>query len=170
VALPPAPARGGVYYSRDEALKLAFPAATVERRTVFLTEAQVAAVKARTGLEVESKLFTYYEGIRDGAVVGYAVIDTHTVRTLPETFLAVLGPEGAIERVLLLAFYEPPEYEPKPRWLAQFEGRRLAGAAWRLGHDLHGITGATLTAHAVRESLLRILVLHDLVMRPPGAR
>jgi hypothetical protein len=161
------PVDATVFHAKDEALEIAFPGATVESHTVFLTDAQVAAVQERTGVTVESKLFTYYSGTRDGALVGYAVIDTHVVRTLPETFLAVLSPAGRIERVVLLAFYEPPEYAPSSRWLAQFAGRRLAGQGWRVGHDLHGISGATLTAHAIADALRKLLVLHELVMRPP---
>ena len=162
----PAIARAGVFYAKDEALELAFPDAEVRTRTVFLTPEHIAAVKARTGLDIESKLFTYYEGRRGGELVGFAVIDTHIVRTLPETFLAVLTPAGTLERVVVLAFYEPPEYAPPARWLGQFEGRGLDDSPWRLGHDVHGISGATLTAHAVRDGLRKILVLHDLVMRP----
>jgi hypothetical protein len=166
VLLTPGLAGAGVTYAKDEALKLAFPDAEVRTHTVFLTPEQLAAVKERAGVDVDSKLFTYYEGRRDGELVGFAVIDTHIVRTLPETFLAVLSPDGVIARVIVLAFYEPPEYQPRPRWLAQFEHRALDGAPWRLGHDLHGISGATLTALAVRDGLRKILVLHDVVMRP----
>jgi hypothetical protein len=170
LALGAGPAAAEVFHARDEALALAFPAGTVvEPRTVFLTDAQVAAVRERAGVAVESKLFTYHTGRRDGRIVGWAVIETHTVRTLPETVLAVVTPEGAIERVLLLAFYEPPEYRPPVRWMEQFEGRRLSAGEWRVGRDLHGISGATLTAQAISDALRRILVLHELVMRPPGS-
>jgi hypothetical protein len=172
VAAGPTAADAKVLYAKDEALALAFPAdARVSPRTVFLTDADVAAVKARAGVAPDSKLFTYYIAARDDAVVGYGVIETHTVRTLPETFLAVLTPQGTIERVLLLAFYEPPEYQPSERWLRQFERRGLGSSGWRLGHDLHGISGATLTAHAITDALRRILVLYERVMRPaaPGS-
>jgi hypothetical protein len=159
-------AGAGAFYAKDEALRLAFPDAEVRSHTVFLTPEQETAVKTRTGLDLESKLFTYYEGRRGGELVGFAVIDTHIVRTLPETFMAVLTPAGAIDRVVVLAFYEPPEYAPPERWLGQFEGRVLDESPWRVGRDVHGIAGATLTAHAVRDGLRKILVLHDLVMRP----
>lgn len=156
-----------VFHAKDEALQMAFPGGTaITQRTIFLDDAQMAAIRERTGSALDSKLFTYYEGRRDGELVGYAVIDTHTVRTLPETFLVVLSPEGAITRVVVLAFYEPPEFLPADRWLAQFKGRQLTDGAWRVGRDVHGISGATLTAHAVNEGLQRILVLHRLVMRP----
>jgi hypothetical protein len=166
----PLGAGAGVRYAKDEALALAFPGGVAKQVTTFLTDEQMEAVRTRAGTAPESKLFTFYEGRRNGELVGYAVIDTHVVRTLPETFLAVLTPDGRIERVVVLAFYEPPEYQPPDRWLKQFEGRSVGPDGWRVGHDVHGISGATLTAHAVTAALRRILALHELVMRPHSAR
>jgi hypothetical protein len=105
--------------------------------------------------------------VRDGVLLGYAVIDSHIVRTLPEAFMAVLGPDGTVQRVVLLAFYEPPEYRPPERWLRQFEGRRLDTDGWRVGRDIHGISGATLTTHALRDAVRKITALHAVVMSPP---
>jgi hypothetical protein len=167
LAAGPAFVHSEVFHSKDEALALAFAEGTsVESQSVVLTDAQVARVKELGGIAPESKLFTYYRGRRDGALVGYAVIDTHTVRSLPEAILAVLRPDGAVDRVILLAFYEPPEYRPPERWLKQFPGRRLDTDGWRVGRDLHGISGATLTAHAIRDALRKITALHAVVMRP----
>ena len=107
---------------------------------------------------------------RAGTAVGYGVIETHVVRTLPEALLVVLSPAGTIDRVLMLAFYEPPEYRPPDRWLGQFHGRSARDARdWRVGRNVHGLTGATLTAYAVTDALRRITVLFDLVIRPRTA-
>jgi hypothetical protein len=157
------------FYAKDEALQLAFPGtADVQSRTVILTDAQAAAVKERSGADLDSRLFTFYTARRNGNVLGYGVIDTHTVRTLPETFLTVLTPEGTVEQVILLAFYEPKEYMPPPRWLDQFKGRGIAGS-WRVGRDFHGISGASLTARAIPEALRKILALYEVAIRPDRA-
>jgi hypothetical protein len=162
------PAAATVYYARDEALEMAFPkGTTIQRRTAFLTEAQLAEVKRRTGAEPASKMFSYYRGVAaDGAVLGYAVVDSRVVRTMSEALLIVLAPNGEVQRVVLLAFHEPPEYGPNAQWLAQFGGRRATDGAWRVGHDVHGIAGATLTAHAARDAVSQVAVLHELVMVP----
>jgi len=159
-------ARGGVLLSQEEAFRIAFPDAEVDSQTVVLSEAQVQAVQAASGAHLDSKLFRYFRARRAGTVVGYGVIDTHVVRTLPEAFLAVLSPGGRLERVLLLAFHEPPEYQAPERWLAQFQGRDPTSEGWRIGRDLHGLTGATLTAHAVADAVRKILALHAAVIRP----
>jgi hypothetical protein len=161
-------ARAEVFYAKDEALALAFPeGTTVQSRTAILTDAQVDVCKAKN-VDVGSKLFTYYTGTRDGKVVGYAVIDSHVVRTLPEAFMAVLSPDGAVQKVVLLAFYEPPEYAPSAKWLQQFEGKQLDGG-WRVGGDVHGIGGSTLTAHAMAGAVRKIVFLFDLVIRPTAS-
>jgi hypothetical protein len=158
-----------VFHSREEALALAFPGDTrLEPVTVVLTDAQAAEVKALAGVELESKLFSYHRGTRNGHLVGYAVIDSHDVRTLPEAILAVLSPDGAVERVVILAFYEPPEYRAPERWLEQFHGRRLETDGWRVGRDIHGITGSTFTTNAIRNALRKIVALHAVVMKPAG--
>ncbi len=159
-------ARAEVYLAKDEALAVAFPEGTaVDKRTAFLTDAQMADLK-RAGVELDSKMFTYYRGLRGGEVIGYAVMDSHVVRTLPEAFMAVLRPDGAIERVVMLAFYEPSEYAPRESWLGQFQGRKPGEGGFRLGRDVHGITGATLTANAIAGGLRKIAALYALVMRP----
>jgi Na+-translocating ferredoxin:NAD+ oxidoreductase RnfG subunit len=98
--------------------------------------------------------------------VGYAVVDSRIVRTMSEALLVVLARNGEVQRVVLLAFHEPPEYGPGEQWLTQFGGRRATDNAWRVGHDVHGISGATLTAHAARDAVSQIAVLHELVMVP----
>lgn len=162
-------ARAEAILARDEALAQAFPGATIEAKTVFLDDAQLAAVRARTGREPASKLFRYYEARRDGRVAGFGVVATHVVRTLPEAFLVVLTPEAGIDRVLMLAFYEPPEYRPPDRWLEQFAGRHGDdGEGWRVGREVHGLTGATLTAHAVTGAIREILAVFEQVRVAPA--
>ncbi len=92
-------AHAKVFLAKDEALALAFPGAErVEERTFILTDAQKAEVERRARAPLESQLWTIYVGWKDGAVQGYAIIDTHTVRTLPETFMAVLDPRARSAR------------------------------------------------------------------------
>lgn len=166
------PAAGGaeVYLSRSEALEQAFPdAERVEERTVILDEAQVAAVEELAKAPLESRLVKIYEGRRDGAACGYAFIDVHTVRTLPEAFLVVISPAGAVRQLRLLAFYEPPEYAPAEGWLDQFDRRELDDQL-RLGGEIHGIAGSTLSSRAVTSSVRRSLALFQVLVqgRAPG--
>ena len=162
---PAAAAHATVYYARDQALKLAFPDADrVEPKTIFLTAAQRAAIEAQAKSQLESDLLTVYVGYRGGQPIGYAVFDTHVVRTLPETFLVVLSPAGTVDATYLLAFYEPSEYAPPERWLTQFHDAALSDEL-RLGRAIAGITGATLTSEAVTGGLRRALAIHAVLLK-----
>ncbi|MBN2701737.1 MAG: FMN-binding protein [Methylothermaceae bacterium] len=152
-----------VYYSKQEALDLAFgKEATVEMVSLFLTDAQRKAIERLGHIPLESNLFTFYVGKRGGKTTGYAAIETHTVRTKPETLLVVLSPEGHLQKVVVLAFHEPPEYEPPGRWFAQLN--HVAIGALRLGGGVEGITGATLSARASLDSVRKVRAIYEVAV------
>lgn len=148
-----------VFYGKQEALRVAFPEAdAVEKKTFFLTDEQVKAVERLARSHLDSRLATFYIGKKGGRIVGYAMIDIHTVRTLPEALMVVLSSTGEVVSTLVLAFYEPPEYRPSDRWLDQFDGKTLTPDLW-MGRDIAAITGATLTVNAATLAVRRILAL-----------
>jgi len=154
-----------VYYSRDEALKLAFPdAERVEPKDFFLTAAQRAAIEAQAKSSLDSDLVTVYVGSRAGIPSGYAIFDTHVVRTLPETFLVVLSPDGKVAATHLLAFYEPTEYAPPARWMEQFRDK-TSDDELRVGRGIAGITGSTLTSEAVTGGVRRALAIYAVLLK-----
>lgn len=160
-----APAAAVVFYARDEALDLAFPDADkVEARDFFLTSEQRTQIEMHAKSKVESDLLTVYAGSRQGKVVGYAFVDTHVVRTLPETFLVVLDAQGQVSATHVLAFYEPSEYMPGDRWLQQFKDRSDADDI-RVGRSIAGMTGSTLTAHAVAGAVRRALAVYGVLLK-----
>jgi len=159
------PAEAVVFFSRTEALELAFPDADrVDGETHILADEQVERVQALSRSPLESRLVKVYTGYREGELMGYAFIDVHNVRTLPEAFLVVLGPQGDVRALRVLAFHEPLEYKPADRWYEQFEAKSLA-APLRLGGDVHGIVGATLSARATTRGVRRALALYEVVVR-----
>jgi hypothetical protein len=148
-----------VFHSRESALRLAFPDADrIEARDLFLSEAEAAEVERTARVPVESRLVTVYVGHRRDEVAGYAFLDTHPVRTLPETVLLVLDADGSVSGTHLLAFHEPPEYAPPERWLARFLGRDLDADLWTR-RDVDALSGATLTAGAVTAAIRRLLAV-----------
>ena len=155
---------GEVYHSRESALRLAFPGADeVVKREIFLDAGEKADVERRARVELETRLITVYVGLKDGRIVGYAFIETHKVRSLPETILVVIDPDGRTRGVHVLAFHEPPEYAPTDSWLAQFTGRRLNDDL-SVRSDIDGITGATLTANSITASVRRILAVFEVAV------
>lgn len=155
--------------TQDEALELAFPGASFERRSAFLEESQLARARelAGDGVEIESTVVTHYVASRDGTALGVAYFDVHRVRTLPQVLMVVVGADGEVRRIETVSFREPPEYRAPDGWLDLFDGRPLDGDLSLKG-DIPNLTGATLTAGAVTDATRRILALHT-VIDPLGA-
>jgi hypothetical protein len=152
-----------VYYSKEEAFELAFgQGAAVESLPVFLTDEQAAAVEKAAQAKLDSKLFTFHVGKRGNQVLGYAAIESHTVRTQPETVLIVLSPQGELSRVEMLAFHEPPEYQPPAKWFEKLYRRPLEDL--RLNQGVDAITGATLSSRAAVDGVRKVLAIYRLAL------
>jgi len=158
-----AAARAKVFLTMDEALNLAFPAATVERKSAFLTTAQQKEAQRLSGDEaLPSALVAYYVATKDGRQLGTAYFDTHVVRTMPETIMVVVDVEGRASRIEVLSFQEPEEYLPRPHWYGQFQGKALNDELW-MKRGIRPVAGATLTARATTEAARRVLALHKVI-------
>ena len=164
-----APVSAQTLMTQEEALALAFPGkASVERRSAYLTESQLARARALAGddVEIDQTIVTFYVG-GDGEPAGAAYFDAHRVRTKNEVVMVVVDPDATIRRVDVLKFTEPPEYRAPDGWIDQLEGRGL-DEALSLRGGIRSIAGATLTARAMTEAARRVLALHA-VIEPFGA-
>lgn len=156
------PVRAKVFLTVDEALALAFPGCEIERRNVFLSDGQVARARELAGVEVPGALVHPYVARCGGREAGTAYFDTHRVRTLPETLMVVVDPEGRVRRIEILAFREPEEYIPREIWYRQFTDQALDDEL-DLKREIRGVTGATLTARATTDAVRRVLALHRVI-------
>ncbi len=155
-----------VFASQNQALAEAFPEATrIDRDTHILRAKAVARIEAITRQKLESKIIVLHTAHKDGVVLGHAHIDVHTVRTQPEAVMIVLEPSGEVRSVRILAFHEPLEYLPTDRWYSQFSGK-TSEASLRVGRDVHGVVGATLSARAAAEAIRRMLAFWEVLLRP----
>ena len=145
------------------ALERAFPGLTPVRRTVYLTKEQVGAVEKAARSKLPSPVVTVFEA-PSGGEVARAILDTHVVRTMPETVLTVIEPDGRLRMALVLRFGEPPDYLPRERWLKAFAGRTLDGELWP-GRGVPRVSGSTLTTQALTEAVRRSLAIDAVVLR-----
>jgi hypothetical protein len=164
VILSNVPVKAEVFYAKDEALERAFPdAETVLTHTFVLTEKDLNEVSKRAHSAIDSHLVTFFEGRKAGKSLGFAAIGSEVVRTLPQTFMVVLSPDGTVQSTYILAFHEPLDYLPPERWLDQFEGKRLSNDL-KLSGEISGILGSTLSVRAVTKGVRRVLALYELLL------
>lgn len=149
-----------VYSTREEALARTFPPpATIERETHFLTDGQREQASRLAQAKVDSSLVVAYLGRGASGILGTAYFDTHLVRTETETLLVMVKPDGSVGGVEIVAFGEPEDYRPRPRWLRLFERRKL-DSELALGRGLAHVSGATLTVRAITAGVRRVLAIH----------
>ncbi len=159
-----APAAAKVFHSRAEALEMAFPGADrIDGTTFVLHNEQVEQIEQRMRGQLERKLAKVYAAFQGDEILGYAVIDVHDVRTLAEAIMVVLTPSGEVRSLRILAFHEPLEYLPTQRWYRQFKSQSL-DKPLRLGGDIHGVVGSTLTARATTEAVRRALAYYEVLV------
>jgi hypothetical protein len=160
-------AKGAVYYSKDEAFELAFGVgAEVENLPIFLTDEQFAEVEKMAQSKLDSKLFTFYRGKRQGNLLGYAVIDSHAVRTQQETLMIVLSPTGDLIKTEVLAFHEPPEYQPPARWFERLNHRSLENMV--LNHGIDAMSGATISCRSAVDSIRKVMAMYRVTIQQGG--
>jgi len=161
------PSFAKIFYSKNEALELAFGKGTqVELLSLFPDQQQVTKIQELAKAKLDSGLFTFYVGKDKGKVQGYAAIETGTVRTKPETLMIVLNPDGELRNVTTLAFHEPPEYQPPERWLEKLYKRPLADMDFNKGID--GISGATLSTRAAVSSVRKVMAIYQVMVKEQG--
>ena len=145
--------------TQQQALASAFPAGTkIVRQTFFLTPQQLDAAKKASGVDFTDRLIVRY----GDKTVGWAYFDSHRVRTLPETVMVVVTPQGTIAKVDILSFDEPPDYLPKRRWIDQLLGRKLDDEL-SLKRAVRPISGASLSGRALVNASRKVLALHGLI-------
>ena len=99
-----------IFYSKNEAMELAFGKGTqIEQLSLFPDENETAKIQQDAKVKLDSGLFTFYVGKDQGKILGYAAIETSTVRTKPETLMIVLTPDGELRKRLSRSpFMNPP--------------------------------------------------------------
>ena len=153
-----------VLLTKGKALELVFPEADeIEKRHVFLTERQAKSISKMAKAEIDSRLYTFYIAKSGGKETGYAVIDTHTLRTLTETVMFVINPNGTLRHAEILAFFEPTDYMPSGKWINLFPGKTKLGRM-KVGKGIPNITGATISARSFSRAARRVLAVYRVVV------
>jgi hypothetical protein len=150
-------------------LEAIYPGAVLQpAQPLTLTPSQRKQALERADADIPSILVTRYVASREGAVIGRAYLDTHTVRSDTATVLVALDGNGQVLRVEVTAFAEPGEQRPSAEWLQQFRGTTLTDDL-AVSRAIKPIPTAPFTTRAVTNAVRRLLAI-DAVLQPASAR
>ena len=74
-------------------------------------------IESLSKTKLDSRFYVIYEATRGTEPLGYAIIDTHMLRTQSETVMYVINTDGTLRYGEVLAFFEPPEYIASDKWM-----------------------------------------------------
>ena len=161
-------ARGQVFTTPERALAQACPGARLEHRERTLDDDEARAVESAAKARLAARTCESWAVWRGDTLAATAFLDTRTVRTMPASVLVVVAPDTTVRRVEILAFHEPSDFRPPARWLGLFAHRRLSDSLWPR-RDIAALSGATLTARAITESVRLALALYSHPVAPKPA-
>lgn len=91
------------------------------------------------------------------SIIGFARVGNVRGRDLPITFLVAVDPAGSLLDVDILVYREPYGGEVAyESWREQFRGA-TAESRLQVGRDIRGISGATISVHAVTRGIKQTL-------------
>lgn len=94
---------------------------------------------------------------RSDSLLGFAAVGEVFGKDQPITFLVAIDPDDRLKDVDILVYREPYGGEVAyESWRRQFRGKTVADSL-RVGTAIRGISGATISVHAVTAGVRRLL-------------
>jgi hypothetical protein len=146
-------------------MEVAFGAgAEITAETKKISPEQKIEIEERAQTKLTSSFVYYYEGRQSGELLGYAVIDSRVMRTNLAVFMVVLSTEFVVQKVVLLAFHEPSEYQPTDTWLKLLEGSKPMQDLVP-GQGLPPIAGSTLTVNGLSDGVRAVRASFEVLLK-----
>lgn len=164
----PAFAGETVHETRESVLGRFFQGSDkVAYEKLVLDDADAKAFRERLGYELPRREYVIYVGRTGESIDGYAVIDNEMGKHRLITYAVQVQPGGRVREVALMIYREDVggQVREKP-FMRQFAGKSLNDPV-RLGADVDGISGATISSRALCIGVKRALWIVDrLTSRP----
>lgn len=133
----------------------------VESRQVNLSAERKAALERVLGRSIEDNSFTFLVGDTQGKIDEYSLIVSEQGKHGAITFSITISPKGRIKNIVVL---ESSEIRGKKisrrRFLRQFIDKSAASPI-KIGKDIQGVTGATISSKAAARAAKKALVLWE---------
>ena len=105
----------------------------------------------------------YWKVSYNDSTIAYAFIDNVIGKSMPITFMVILGINGNIINTTIIKYREAYGGEIQNLgWLAQFNNRNNQ-SSYIVGKDIDGISGATISVNSVSKGIHKITILYSLI-------
>lgn len=173
-ALAAAPAK--TFFSHKQALKANFGAkVATSKHTHYWTKEQRARVAKLVGVSKVQDVRSYQAAYIAKTPIGKvpntdtAWFDKRIVRTKAQEVMLVIDAKGVIKDLVVCVFDEPIKYKPSDKWYAQYKGLKLDNDL-QLKKDIHGVSGATLTARSTTSAVRELLAAAQVAREVEAAK
>lgn len=139
-----------------------FASKSVETQNIILNDTQLQQLIKMAQQPIDSKIYRLYVAKNGDKPVGYGVLMNKKVRTKTAVALYLIGTDGKIKSIEIVAFNEPLEYLPTATWLNVFDNKNATNTL-KLNQDIPTTTGATLSARAITDGARVALAFLDII-------
>ncbi len=167
----------------QEALKVTFPeeGLKITEKKITLSWEQLQEVKKSLGGNLthfsknkeaqqinNQKEFIFYLAEKDASLIGVALILEEPGAWGPIRFMVRVSPTSKVENVLVMKYSEIRGRPISSKdFLSQFIGKTLK-APLKIGVDVDGVSGATISSEGVSFTVKKALVMCDLLIFKKG--
>lgn len=148
------------YFTLEQAQAAMLPGETLTRVALKLDDKTRSDMEDRSGVHEpfdESRVWKSNTG-------RYFIVDDVVGKHEKIRYAMVLEPSGAVKEIEIMTYRESYGSEiRRPEWRSQFYGKTSKDQL-RLGNDIQGISGATLSSKHIAQGVKRVLALYDLAL------
>ncbi len=151
------------FFTHEQALKSAFGAKVeTSQKSHYWNKKQRARLAELVGVEKLDQVRSFHTHHQANQQKGKAAnldtvwFDKRIVRTKAQEIMLVVDDKGVVKDLVVCVFDEPLKYKPSAKWYCQFEGLDLDDEL-QLKKEIHGISGATLTARSTTAAVRELL-------------
>jgi Na+-translocating ferredoxin:NAD+ oxidoreductase RnfG subunit len=165
VAALSTPVYGADYLGVAQAQALLFPGVSdFVEQPLRLADEQRERVRAATGLRQRWEEQKVWRAQRDGALVGWFIVDDVIGKHEFITYAVGISPAGHVMGIEIMSYRETHGGQVRdPGWRSRFTGKTLADPL-SLDEDIPNISGATLSCRNVTDGVKRLLAIHRLFL------
>jgi len=135
----------------------------IEMHTLKLDEKIKSTIQTLTKQKFYRDKLYYWIISDNDSTIAYAFIDNVIGKSMPITFMVIMGINGNIINTTIIKYREAYGGEIRHLgWLAQFNNRNNQ-SGYIVGKDIDGISGATISVNSISKGINKITILYPLI-------